>query len=397
VIAETTQQEMTGLRRELHRNPEMSGRETRTAAKICEVLDRLGIPYQAGVAGTGVIAEIAGQQPGSFIALRADMDALPIQEQTDLPFASVTPGVMHACGHDGHVAMLLGAAMELLLGNPPPLPVRLLFQPAEETAEGAQEMIRAGALEEVALIFGGHLDVRTPVGTITVGEGVMGAAYDSFRIEITGRGGHAARPHEAIDALAAGSAMVQAIQGMASNPGDPVRPSVITVGRFQAGSAPNVIAGAALLEGSIRTLAQDQRAELHRGIRQEVEAVAERTGAQVQIEFRARTPVLINEPEPTALARESAVAVVTEAGIRGVSEPNMGSEDFGYYLERIRGCYVRFGAAPEAREAGPSHSGRFDFNERALTVGAAYFATVARRAGQWIQAGGEWKKQPGTR
>ncbi len=393
MIAETIQQEMIELRRELHRNPELSGRETRTAARVCAVLDRLGISYRSGVAGTGVLAEIAGRQSGPGIVLRADMDALPVQEQTGLPFASATTGVMHACGHDGHVAMLLGAAMELMVGEPPPLPVRLLFQPAEETAEGAREMIRAGALKDAALIFGGHLDVRTPVGVITVGEGVMGAAYDSFRIEITGRGGHAARPHEAIDALAAGSAMVQAIQGLGSNPGDPARPAVITVGRFQAGSAPNVIAGTALLEGSIRTLAQDQRAALHLSVRREVEAVATRYGAQVQLQFQERAPVLINEPEPTALAREAAVAVATETGIRGVSEPNMGSEDFGYYLERVRGCYVRFGAAPGSGEFCPSHSGRFDFDEHALAVGAAYFADVARRAGQWVQAGGEWRKQ----
>lgn len=394
MIAETTRQKMIALRRELHRNPELSGRETQTAARVCGELGRLDIPYRSGVAGSGVIAEIAGRQPGPFIVLRADMDALPVQEQTGLSFASETPGVMHACGHDGHVAMLLGAAMELQAGEPPPLPVRLLFQPAEETAEGAQEMIRAGALEQAALIFGGHLDVRTPVGGITVGEGVMGAAYDSFRIEITGRGGHAARPRETIDALAAGSAMVQAIRQIAAQQADSPHPAVITVGRFQAGSAPNVIAGTALLEGSIRTLTQDQRTEIHRAVRREVEAIAALYGAQVLIEFRERTPVLINEPEPVALAREAALGVVSESGIRAISEPNMGSEDFGYYLERVRGCYVRFGAAPGDGESCSSHSGRFDFNEQVLAVGAAYFTAVARRAGQWVLAGGKWQKQP---
>jgi len=235
--------QMVAMRRDLHQHPELSWREKRTPDQICNYLDRLGIAYRRGVAQGGVVAEIpGGTGPGPCIALRADFDALPIQEETGLPFASLTTGVMHACGHDGHTSMLLGAA-ELLAAEPElSATVRLLFQPAEETGDGALAMIADGVLENVALIFGGHLDRHYPTGTVVVSDGAVNASSDRFEIKIAGQGGHGARPHETVDAVVVGSLLVIAIQTIVSREINPAHPSVISVGRFEAGTAANVIA-----------------------------------------------------------------------------------------------------------------------------------------------------------
>ena len=247
----TIVRKMIALRRDLHQHPELSWQETRTASKVCQVLDHLQISYRAGVAGTGVVADIPGGIAGPRVALRADLDALPIREETGLSFASRTEGVMHACGHDGHTSMLVGAAMLLAREESLPAPVRLLFQPAEETGCGAKAMIKEGVLDDVAMVFGGHLDRHFPTGTIVVTEGPVNAASDRFCVNITGKGGHAARPHETVDAVVVGSLFVMALQTIVSREVNPAHPSVISVGHFQAGTAPNVIANTAMLEGTI--------------------------------------------------------------------------------------------------------------------------------------------------
>ena len=212
IIDNEIQQQLVDFRRDIHKHPELSWQETRTSGKVCEFLDNLNITYTSGIGETGIIADIPGQQDGPIIALRGDMDALPVHEETGLSFSSETDGVMHACGHDGHTAILLGAARLLIEDEPPLLPVRLIFQPAEETALGAKRMIQEGVLKDVAMIFGGHIDRHYPCGTIVVTEGAVNASSDKFTIEITGQGGHAARPHEAIDAVVMGSLLVMAIQ-----------------------------------------------------------------------------------------------------------------------------------------------------------------------------------------
>ncbi len=374
---------IVALRRDLHQHPELSTCEHRTMDRIVTHLRELGLEPRAGIAGTGVVAEIAGQHEGPFIALRADTDALPVHEETGLPFASVNDGVMHACGHDGHTSMLVGAAA-LLLEEPPPLPVRLVFQPAEEKGLGAKRMMEEGVLDGVAMIFGGHLDRHYPPGTLVVTDGPVNASTDMFSIEIRGQQGHGARPHEAVDAVVVGSLLVTALQTVVSREIDPARPSVVTVGRFDAGTVGNVIAGRALLEGTIRAQHHDTREHLIRSLKRISEAVGALHGAKVEVRIHEGTPPLINLPGPTALARQAAIEVAGADRVDVLHTANMGGEDFAYYLEKIPGCYIRYGAQVPGRESYPAHSSQFDIHEDALPLGATWLAHMARVAGRHL-------------
>ncbi|REJ64825.1 MAG: amidohydrolase [Planctomycetota bacterium] len=378
--------DMVAMRRDLHRHPELSWQEERTAGKICARLEALGIPFRCGVAGFGVVADIPGRNRGRVIALRADMDALPVKEETELPFSSSVDGVMHACGHDGHTSMLLGAAALLAQDDDLPATVRLIFQPAEETGRGARAMIEAHALDDVAMIFGGHLDRHYAPGMIAVTDGVVNASSDKFSIEITGQGGHAARPHESVDAVVVGSLMVMAIQTIVSREVNPSHPSVISVGRFDAGTASNVIAGGARLEGSIRAQDARVREHLHTAVRRVAESVAKLHGAAVHVDIDFGTPVLTNHPEVTELARRAARQAVGDEHVCAMTTANMGGEDFSYYLEEVPGCYVRFGGQIPGKENFPAHSSKFDFDEAALRAGAAYYYHIAKAAGEEANA-----------
>jgi hippurate hydrolase len=380
-MTSATFDKLVALRRDLHRQPELSDQETRTAQRVQEYLEELGLSPRCGVGGTGVVVEIPGEAGGPLVALRADMDALPVQEDTGLPFSSEVPGVMHACGHDAHTAIVLGAAELLVAGPPPPVTVRLLFQPAEETGRGAQAMIAAGALEGVGMIFGGHVDRHYPPGFLAIAEGGVNASTDSFTIRISGRGGHGARPHEALDAVVVGSLMVMAIQTIVSREVDPAHPSVVSVGRFDAGTAHNVIAGEATLAGTIRSQHPPVRDHLKRSIRRIAESVGALHGAQVVVEIEEGSPPVVNPPDMAALAKEAAIAVVGEDGVGPLHTTNMGGEDFGYYAELVPACYVRYGSRVDGFESEPAHSGRFMVHEDVIAVGGAYLAEVARRAG----------------
>ena len=329
-------------------------------------LDEIGIPYRGGVAGHGIVAELPGPSGVPPIALRADMDALPIQEETGLPFASERAGVMHACGHDGHTAMLLGAAALLAREPDLPSPVRFIFQPSEEVGSGARGMIAAGALDGAGLVFGGHVDRHYLPGTIIVTDGPVNASSDTFVIEIVGQGAHGARPHESIDAVVVGSLMVMALQTIVSREIDPARPSVVSVGRFDAGTVSNVIAGKARLEGTIRAQDPDVRKQLSVSVKRIAESIGHLHGARVQVTLAEGTPPLINSPEMARLARAAASEVVGAANVLPLRSANMGAEDFSYYLARVPGAYVRFGAQVSGREGFPAHSSRFDFDERVL-------------------------------
>ncbi len=383
-VSEEVFREMVSLRRDLHRHPELSGQEKQTAKRIVEHLKRIGIHAQSGVAGHGVVAEIPGKAEGPFIALRADMDGLPIQEETGLAFSSIYKGVMHACGHDGHSSMLLGAAEILAKGAPPPLPVRLIWQPAEEIGNGAKSMILRGVLENVGMIFGGHLDRHHPPGTLVVTEGAVNASTDVFEISIQGQQGHGARPHETIDAVVVGSLLVTAIQTIVSREVDPAHPSVISVGRFHSGTAANVIAGNAILEGTIRAQSDSVREHLQKAITRIAQAIGQLHGARIEVKVSSGTPPVINTPEMTQLAREAAVNVVGEEGVQPLRTANMGGEDFSYYLRHVPGAYIRFGAQVPGREGFPAHSSRFDFDERALATAAAWFVQIAKLAGVYL-------------
>jgi hippurate hydrolase len=376
---------MVQLRRTLHEHPELSGCEEQTAERICEVLTRLDIPLRRGVAGTGVVADLGGPRTEPRIALRADMDALPITERTGLPFASQVPGVMHACGHDGHVCMLLGAAE--LLAREPSLPagVRLVFQPAEETAEGARAMIAAGVLDDVAMIFGGHVDISRRCGEIVAPAGPVNASTDEFMIEITGPGGHAARPHESVDPIVTASMLVSALQTIVSRQVAAQDAAVITVGRIEGGTAPNVLADRVRLEGTLRAQRPEVRASLIAALQEMTAAVGLAHGGEVTFRRGAGSPPVVNHGAPLELAQRAAALAIGQARVRTEAISNMGGEDFGFYLERIPGCFVRFGAAPPDRPPQPAHSSLFDFDPHALAVGATYYYHVALLAGTQIR------------
>jgi hippurate hydrolase len=375
---------MVGLRRDLHRHPELSGEERRSADRIAVELDDLGVAYRAGVGGHGIVGEIPGRDGGPTIALRADIDALPIHEETGLEFASQVDGVMHACGHDGHTAMLVGAA-ELLLADPAPGPTRLIFQPAEERGPGASAMIAADALEGVTAIFAGHLDRHYPPGTLAISDGAVNAASDAFMIDIRGQQGHGARPHEAIDAVVVGSLLVTALQTIVSREVDPAHPSVVSVGRFDAGTAANVIAGTARLEGTIRSQEEAVRDHLCRSVERIAGAIGQLHDAVVEVRIRRGNPPVVNPPAMADLARRAAAGVASVEHVVPLRTVNMGSEDFGLFMEHVPGCYVRYGAQVAGREGYPAHSSRFDFDEAALITGADWLAAIARLAGNELR------------
>jgi hippurate hydrolase len=376
---------MVAMRRDLHRYPELSWQEHKTAERISSALHELGIPHHR-LMGTGIVGDLPGGEGLPAVALRADIDALPIQEETGLPFASTNDGVMHACGHDGHTSMLLGAAELLVRGGDLPAPVKLIFQPAEEEGAGANALIEAGVLESVGVIFGGHLDRHFSTGTLVVAPGPGSASTDYFTIRVTGRGGHAARPHETIDAVVVGSLIVTAIQTIVSREIDPSDPSIVTIGRFEAGSAPNVIAGQAELEGTIRAQSPKVREHLKKSIRRVAEAIGQLHQAYLEIELTEGSPPIVNTPGATILAHQAAVAIAGEKRVRRHWRVTMGGEDFANYLLSVPGCYIRIGARPPADQGFPAHSSRFDFDEAALSIGASWMAEVARRAGAALES-----------
>jgi len=375
---------LVAVRRDLHQHPELSGHEFRTADTIIQFLKHAGFSNISRMANTGVIAEIPGPSHSPWIILRADTDALPIKEETNLEFSSVNEGIMHACGHDGHTAMLLGAAELLAKETDLPAPVRFIFQPAEEKGAGAKAMIQEGVLENAGMIFGGHLDRHYPTGTLVVTDGPVNASTDTFLVEILGQGAHGARPHESIDAVVVGSLLVMSLQTIVSREVDPAFPSVVSIGRFQSGTASNVIAGQATLEGTIRAQHPEVRKHLHTAIQRIAKSIGQLHGANITTTIHLGTPPVINSPEMAALSRQGAALTVGQENVVPLRTANMGGEDFSYYLEKVPGAYIRFGSQVPGLESFPAHSSKFDFDEQALAVGASYFHRMAILAGQQL-------------
>ena len=370
---------MRDIRRQLHRLPELAYQEVRTSALVARELTGLDIGFAAGLAGgTGIRAELGGSD-GPCVALRADMDALPIAEATGLSFQSRREGVMHACGHDGHVAMLLGAAA-LLANMVLPGRVVLLFQPAEESGNGAAAMIQDQALDGVDMIFAGHIDTHFPTGIITVDPGLICAYTDPFTITIHGRGGHAARPHEAVDSVVVAANLVMNMQTLISRRIDPNHAAVVTVGRLEAGTVHNVIADKAVLEGTVRSTNQQSRDRILQGMERVIHGASDMCSADIRLRFFDGLPAVINHETACGIAARAARSVVGDEFVRSQGPPSLGGEDFSFYQQRVPGCLVRFGAALEAGRAGPAHSARFDFDEAVLATGAAWLARVAVEA-----------------
>lgn len=368
------------LRRWFHQHPELSFHEQETAAHIMQELDSLGIPYDYAGVGHAVIGHVAGRHPSvPAVALRADMDALPGDEITGAEYTSKNPGAMHACGHCAHMAMLLGAA-HLLSKRPPPGPVHLVFQPAEERGGGARVAISDGALDNIAVIFAGHVTHEFETGKIMVRDGCVTSQSDAFDITIEGRGGHGARPHEAVDAIVISSMLTIALQTLISRESNPLHPSVITIGSLHAGSAGNVIAASAELSGTIRTTDAAVREHLHTGMRRMSGAVEELHNAKLTVDIREGYPPVLNEPRATAIARKAAEDLAGTENVVTTPHPSMGSEDFAFYLQQKPGCFVRFGARKTGWEPLPLHSPAFDVDEEVLPIGATFFDHVARCA-----------------
>ncbi len=366
---------MCEIRQSIHHNPELSFNEYDTADYVRSRLKEIGVSRQWKVTETGVVAEIGDPSSSSVVGLRADMDALPVKEETGLPFASKHTGIMHACGHDGHIAMLLGAA-SLLQSMSFPGRVRLLFQPAEEKGNGAESMIAGGAIDNLAAIFGGHIDTHYETGSITVDEGIICAFADPFIVKINGSAGHAARPHECKDAIVAAAGLIMSLQSLVSREVNPNHAVVVSVGRIRAGEIHNVIAGEAVLEGTIRSTHQDSRTAVISGLKRMVRSCAECYGVQVDLQFPESLPAVINDSVGTQVARQAAVKVVSSENVISQGPSSLGGEDFSFYLRKTKGCLVRFGARI-SDTAGPAHSSTFDFDEAVLGIGASWYAQVA--------------------
>ena len=370
---------LIALRRELHRFPELSWREKETARRIEHALRKLGVPDVEHVCDTGLIARIPGTSGGARTAVRGDIDALPIEEATGLPYTSEHKGVMHACGHDIHATWAVGAAV-LLAKQRAAGDVTVVFQPAEEVGEGARAMVASGALDGVKAIFGGHVDRRFQVGEVVADAGPLAASADTFEIVLTGRGAHGARPHESADPIVGAAALVTAIQTIVSRRLSPAVPGVVTVGTIKAGTAPNIIPETATLTGTVRATDPESRALLNGEVERLAKEIAGAYRLSANVKLNQGTPPLVNPTDAAGWAREAAVKVLGAAAVVPLGTTNMGGEDFAVYLESIPGAFMRIGAREPGGERHAAHSPRFYAAEDSIFVGAAVLAEAARVA-----------------
>jgi amidohydrolase len=371
--------ELVRLRRAVHRHPEPGFREERTAALIRSRLRAWGIEQRRS-AGTGTVALIRGKRPGPTLLIRADMDALPIQEENRVPYASRRPGMMHACGHDAHVAIALGAARLLqsrrggLAGN-----VKFMFQPAEEGPGGAAPMLEEGLLRSprVDAAFALHVWNDLDTGEVGVRDGAVFAAADEFRIVVTGKGGHGAAPHQTADPIVAAAQIVTAAQTLVSRRTPPWKSAVLTVGRIHGGTRHNIIPREVLLEGTIRTLDERLRSRLHRELAVLARGVARGLGVTADCSVQRGYPATVNDPGQSEVAR----AAAREAGARVVEQlPTLGAEDMSLVLREVPGCYLFLGThAPSSGPRRNNHASRFDIDERALPLGVEVWLRLAER------------------
>jgi amidohydrolase len=367
--------EMVALRRDLHAHPELAWSEERTPQKVAEFLRGLALRR---VARTGLLATLPGP-PGRTVLLRADMDALPLQEQSTAAYASKVAGVMHACGHDGHVAVAAAAA-RLCAARQLPGTVRFVFQPAEEGEGGAQAVIADGALDGADCVLGIHIWNELPVGTIGVKDGPLMAAVDRLKIVVHGRGGHGGKPHRSADPVVAAAHVVVALQTVVAREVSPQQSAVVTIGAVHGGQAFNVIPDEVTLTGTIRTFDAALRRSMPERIRRIAEGVAAGLQCRAEVEVRTGNPPVVNHPGVAEIARRAAARVVGEEGVV-VPEPTMGGEDMALYFEKTPGCFVFVGGAnPERGLDQPHHSPRFDFDEQALAIGAEFLVQVAEEA-----------------
>lgn len=371
---------LVALRRDLHQHPELAFAESRTATALERALAVLQPLSVKRVAGTGIVARIRGRTPGApVVAVRGDIDALPIQEATGLPYASVNAGVMHACGHDVHAAWAVGAA-HLLAARPAEGDVLIVLQPAEESGTGAAAVLASGALDDAKAIFGAHVDRRFVVGQVVAQAGPLAAAADTFEIVLAGHGAHGARPHESADPIVCAAAIISALQTIVARRVDPATPAVVTVATMQGGSALNVIPDRATLGGTLRAVDPATRALLGNAVRQLTEGIAAAYGITATVTLTLGPPPIVNPDGPAAWARLAVASVLGADALVPLGITNMAGEDFAHYMERIPGCFMRVGARMPDEPVIPAHTPQFHAAEGSLFVGAAVLAEAARVA-----------------
>jgi amidohydrolase len=371
------QSDLVHWRRDLHQHPELGFEEFRTAEVVSRKLAEWGIQHQTGVAKTGIVATIEGDHPGPVLAIRADMDALPVQEANQVPYRSQHEGRMHACGHDGHVAIALGTAYHLcqhrehLKGT-----VKIIFQPAEESPGGAKPMIAAGALKnpDVDAIIGLHLWNNLPLGTVGVRSGPLMAAVELFECHIQGKGGHGAMPHQTVDSVVVAAQIITALQTIVSRTLNPLDAAVVTVGELHAGSANNVIADSARMTGTVRYFNPELETVIGKRVDEIIAGICQSHGATYHLNYHPLYPAVINDTKMAALVQSVAETVIeTPAGVVPECQ-TMGGEDMSYFLQEVPGCYFFLGAANKNLGLTyPHHHPRFDFDETALGMGVEIF------------------------
>jgi amidohydrolase len=369
------------LRRFFHTSPEPAYKEVKTAAKICEVLDALNVPFQSGVGQTGVVARLRAQHAGHMVAFRADMDALPLEEKNDVPYKSGNSGFMHACGHDGHMTIALGVIRWLIENRWPQNgsgEVIFIFQPAEEGGAGAKAMLDSGIFDDdpIGAAFAGHMYPELPAGHIRIAPEISNAAADSFCIRLKGKGGHGAHPHHCKDPIVAGAHLVTQVQSLISRELPPLESAVITIGRFQAGTATNIIPEEAVLEGTLRTLKPDIRKEMIKRLEDMVEGMAGSFGIKGTLNITEGYPVLVNDPELVKHVAACAEKILGAGNVHG-GLPRMGAEDFAYFCRKWGGVMVGLGCHDPGKGFQHSlHSPYFDLDEKVLEVGTILFGDV---------------------
>ena len=371
------EKEIIDNRRYFHKHPELSFKEYNTSKIIVEKLEEIKIPYKNNIAKTGITATIEGREKGKTIALRADMDALPIQETSDVPYKSINDGVMHACGHDGHIAMLLGAAKAInqlkdnLKGN-----VKLIFQPAEEGHAGAKHMINEGVLDDVDEIYGIHLWNYQNVGEIGVKDGPIMAAADMFEIDIIGKGGHGATPHGTVDAIVVASHIINSMQTIVSRNTNPLESTVVTIGMINGGYNFNIIADKVTLKGTTRSYTDENRSLIKNRMTEIIYGAEKMFGAKINLKYKDGYPPTINDINCTRNVISAADKVISKKN--HAPYLSMGGEDFSYYLEKIPGCFFFVGSRPlDVKPLSiPHHCSHFDIDEKSLLIGASTFVKI---------------------
>lgn len=377
-LAAEVETEVIALRREFHQNPELGFEETETSKRVATYLADLGLQVQSGIAGTGVLAILEGDQPGPVIAMRADMDALPVIEKTGVSYASKVHGKMHACGHDGHTAILLGTAKVLsqlkseLKGT-----IKFIFQPAEEGPGGALPMIDAGVLDGVDVIFGLHIWPGFKVGEMGLGYGAIMAAPDEFKLKIIGKGGHGSAPHETIDPMPIAAQVITGLQHIVSRQVIPTQPAVVTIGTIQGGYRHNIIADEIEMTGTVRTLNPEVRDQIPVRIEEIVKGITSAYGATYELHYDRLYPPVINHQEIAELIEQVGEDVLGAKAVQPIEEPSMGGEDFAYYLEKVPGAFFRLGCSSGPETEYPLHNPQFNLDEAGLINGVKVFSNLA--------------------